>query len=177
MIRTTSIGFGAALATLCGVTSADVIIGSGGGFSISSDDSERINIDITGLTGSYISWVFTADFGGDRPNDNEFDLDIRTLFRTNTSIPFSLFLEDSNFDFVYDANNVLTVTENFSTNANFSADALVGGDYETLRLDLFNDDSGRLSIDSWSLELIAVPAPSAAGALALAGFAASRRRR
>ena len=168
-----------ALITIAGATvaSADVVIGSGGPLSIDGEDTERINIDVTSLTGSYISWVFTADFGGDRPNDNEFDLDIRTLFRTDTSLPFSLFLEDSNFDFEYDSNNILTVREDFSTNSNFAADALNGGDYERVRLDLFNDDTSRLTIESWSLTLIAVPSPAALSSLALAGLVAARRRR
>lgn len=164
----------AALALAAGGASAGVIVGSGGGFSIFGEESERINIDITGLTGSYTSFVFTADFGGDRPNDNEFSIDARTLFRTSTDLPFSLFLEDSNFDFVYNG-DVLTITENFASNSNFSADALNGGDYGTLRLDLFNDDTSRLTIESWSLELI--PTPSAAGVLALGGLLAARRRR
>ncbi|MEM7754148.1 MAG: hypothetical protein AAF297_00775 [Planctomycetota bacterium] len=172
--KATLIGLASIFAAMS-AASGQVVVGSGGGFSIDPDDTERFNIDITTLTGSYTSFVFTADFGGDRPSDTEFDLDVRTLFRNSTNLPFSLFLEDSNFDFVYDANNILTVTENFSENINFNADALNGGDYQTLRLDLFNDDNSRLDIDSWSLTL--VPAPSAGAALAVCGLIAVRRRR
>ena len=176
-MNTLSITAIASALVLAPAASAGVIIGSGGGFTIDPDDSVRVNIDVTNLTGSYAAWTFTADFGGNRPNDNEFDLDIRTLFRTDTSLPFSLFLEDSNFDFEYDANDILTVTERFVDNSNFSADALNGGDYERIRLDLFNDDSSDIRVVSWSLELIPVPTPSAAGALVLSGLAAARRRR
>jgi len=148
---------------------------SGGPLTIFGEESARINIDISGLTGSFTSWVFTADFGGDRPNDNEFNLDVRTTLRTNDSLPFSLFLEDSNFDFVYDSNDILTITEDFGSNGNFSLDALVGGDYDNVRLDLFNDEASRLDIESWTLTF--VPAPGAMGVLAMGGVLAARRRR
>ncbi|MEM1331511.1 MAG: hypothetical protein AAGG07_13225 [Planctomycetota bacterium] len=136
--------------------------------SIDPDDSFRINLDITDLSGSYDSFLLTVDLDGDRPNSSEFDLDIRALGRTTDTVPFTQFLDDNNFSFAYDANDILTVEDPFMS-------TLIGGNYQTLRLTFFNDDSSRVRINEWSLTL--VPAPSAVGVLAGAGLLASRRRR
>jgi hypothetical protein len=153
---------------LAGTASAQVY--TGGGFTLGGGDQRDENIDITGLTGNYDGFVLQIDFGGSRPSDTEFDFDLRTLFRTDSSLPFNKFLEDSNFDFVYDANNILTVTEAFPAGTELN-----GGEYERLRLRLFNDTSSSLTVQSYTLTL--VPAPGAVGLLAGAGLLASRRRR
>lgn len=141
---------------------------SGGGFDIEPDEFEQINNDISGLVGEFDSFILRVDFGGDTPNPNEFDIDIRANMRTNDNVPFTLFLDDNNFSFDYDENNILIIEDPFMNTLN-------GTDYNNLRLTLFNDDNSDLDIVSWELTL--VPAPSTVGMLAFAGVLAARRRR
>lgn len=151
--------------------SANAQVFTGGPSTIDPDgDSVDYNFDISGLTGEFTGFILEVDFGGDRFNDNEFDLDLRTTLRTDPLFPFSQFLDDNNFTFVYDSNNILTVEDDFLNSP------LIGGQYNNLRLRLFNDLSND-EIDVESVTLTLVPAPGAASLIGLAGLVAARRRR